>query len=210
LILKILFESKLNLKFKNKFDLNTKHLNKLIMTTNHNNNILSNNMNLDPQLKRLFDLSPDSPKLIMKGGKFTKTFLAWNKKKLKKKSGEERKSSKRLPRQGSTLIKNTGEYEKEFLPENYSDGLYNDTPINTYRWWYPLLKQFEGQTIRIIIKYYIKDPNQLIGEESARKFIEGLQETFQGAYNFVYDNTFTIPANFTNSQFNSGNGIMNL
>ena len=35
-------------------------------------------------------------------------------------------------------------------------------------------------------------------------FIEGLQQTFQGAYNFVYDNTFTIPANFTNSQFNSG------
>ena len=166
------------------------------MTTNPNNNISSNNMNLEPQLKRLFDSSNDAPKLIKKGGQFTKTFLAWNKKKLKqgatifyadpkywydpiterikkkslKKSGDERISSKLLPRQGSTLIKNKGEYEKEFLPQNYSDGLYNDTPINTYRWWFPLLKKFEGQTIRIIIKYYIKDPNQLIGEESSREF----------------------------------------
>jgi hypothetical protein len=198
------------------------------MTNNPNNNILLNNMN--PQLKRLFDSSNDAPKLIKKGGQFTKSFLTWNKKKLKqgltifyadpnffydpiterikkkqlKKSGEERAASKRLPRQGSTLIKNTGEYEREFLPENYSDGLYLDTPINTYRWWYPLLKQFEGQTIRIIIKYYIKDPNQLIGNESAKEFIEGLQSKYSGAYNFVYDNTFTIPTNFTNSKFNTG------
>jgi hypothetical protein len=51
------------------------------MTNNPNNNILLNNMN--PQLKRLFDSSNDAPKLIMKGGKFTKSFLNWNKKKLK-------------------------------------------------------------------------------------------------------------------------------
>ena len=104
------------------------------MSNTNLNNISSNNMNLNPQLKRLFDNSTDAPKLISRGGKFTKKFLDWNRKKLKegltiyyadadyfynptterivkkslKKNGEERKFSKLMPRQGSTLILNKG------------------------------------------------------------------------------------------------------
>ena len=197
------------------------------MSNTNTNNISSNNMNLNPQLKRLFDSSPDAPKLITRGGKFTKKFLDWNRKKLRqgltiyyadpdyfynstterivkkdlKQNGEERKYSLKIPRQGSTLIQNKGIYEKEFLPQNYKDNLYIKEPLNTYSWWYKILKSFEGQTIRVIIKYYIADPTIKIDDTPAQKFIESIQETFNGAYNFVFDNTYEIPPNWTRKQY---------
>jgi hypothetical protein len=195
------------------------------------NKILIDNM--EQQLKLLFDNSDDSPKLITRGGKFTKRFLDWNKKKLKagltiyyadkdyfynpkterivkkdlKKDGNERKKSLALPRQGSTLIKNTGEFEGLYLPENYNEGNYNDKPMNTYYWWFPILKQFEGQNIRIIIKYYIKNPNTIIVGKgiTAKEFIEELQGINNGNFNFIYDNSYDIPTPFEKSEFNRGN-----
>jgi hypothetical protein len=193
------------------------------------NKILIDNM--EEQLKILFDNSEDSPKLITRSGKFTKKFLDWNKKKLRdgltihyadkdylynptteriikkdfKKDGNERKKSLKKARQGSTLITNTGEFEKLFLPENYSEGDYNGVRINTHDWWFPILKKFEGHHIRIIIKYYIKNPNSIIEGVPAKEFIETLQETHNGAFNFIYDNSYDIPAPFPKNAYNQQN-----